>query len=134
MNSTRLNNRVFVWSSRLGNGNCKNWPFRVKTCRAKFYPDTTSDINDFSRGTAECIRPVCDNMMHMHIDKWKAILARETGTNGRGNMLRTYRLFKTSYAPELYVKNNMPRGNRSAYAKFRCGVARLKPAGMNNWP
>jgi hypothetical protein len=30
------------------------------------------------------------------------------------------------YEPELYVKNYMPRGNRSAYAQFRCGVAPLR--------
>jgi hypothetical protein len=99
----------------------------MKTCVAKLNPDTTSDINDISMCKAEYICAVCDNMMHVHTGKWKAILASETGAMAYiGIKLRTYRLFKITYEHELYVTNNMPKGNRSAYAKFRCGLAHLR--------
>ena len=40
-----------------------------------------------------------------------------------GNKLRTYRRFKESYSTELYVKIITQKKYRSAYSKFRCGVA-----------
>ena len=45
--------------------------------------------------------------------------------NGR-NKLRTYRLFKTDFEVESYCKIRLPIAHRSAFAKFRCGVAPLK--------
>ena len=45
---------------------------------------------------------------------------------GQGNKLRTYKLFKTSYFTEQYLLQNIPIRYRSAYAKFRCGVAPLR--------
>ena len=43
-----------------------------------------------------------------------------------GNKLRTYRLFKTQWATEGYVKQIVNRAHRAALAKFRCGVAPLR--------
>ena len=40
--------------------------------------------------------------------------------------LRTYRLFKQEFCTEKYLCCNMPGKYKSAYAKFRCGVAPLK--------
>ena len=48
------------------------------------------------------------------------------GINAGGNKLRTYRKFKHSYSTEPYVKIITSKIYRSAYAKFRCGVAPLK--------
>ena len=45
--------------------------------------------------------------------------------NGR-NKLRTYSLFKNTYTEENYVKLIMQRTHRSAFAKFRMGVAPLR--------
>ena len=43
------------------------------------------------------------------------------------NKLRTYKTFKRSYETETYVKcQSLTRMQRSALAKFRCGVAPLK--------
>ena len=49
-----------------------------------------------------------------------------TNRNGR-NKLRFYRLFKRFFSTEDYCKLNMPFTHRAANAKFRCGVAPLKP-------
>lgn len=40
--------------------------------------------------------------------------------------LRTYRLFKSNYCTEKYLSITMPGKYRSAYAKFRAGVAPIK--------
>ena len=40
-----------------------------------------------------------------------------------GNKLRTYRTFKNTYITEPYVHIITQKKFRSAYAKFRCGVA-----------
>ena len=44
-----------------------------------------------------------------------------------GKKLRTYKLFKHSFSTEKYITCNMAKSYRSAYAKFRCGVA---PSGL----
>ena len=43
-----------------------------------------------------------------------------------GNKLRTYKLFKRTYQTEHYCNIIMPKCHRSAFAKFRCGVAPLR--------
>ena len=48
------------------------------------------------------------------------------GINAGGNKLRTYRKFKHSYSTEPYVNVITSKKYRSAYAKFRCGVASHK--------
>ena len=45
--------------------------------------------------------------------------------NGR-NKLRTYKLFKSEYGVENYCKVLVPFNDRSAFAKFRCGVAPIR--------
>ena len=48
------------------------------------------------------------------------------GINAGGNKLRTTRTFKHSYSTEPYVNVTTSKKYRSAYAKFRCGVASHK--------
>ena len=43
-----------------------------------------------------------------------------------GNKLRTYRTFKNEFITEPYLSIIVHKKYRSAYAKFRCGVAPLK--------
>jgi hypothetical protein len=43
-----------------------------------------------------------------------------------GNKLRTYKLFKEVFETEMYLSKNIPSRYRSAFAKFRCGVAPLR--------
>jgi hypothetical protein len=45
---------------------------------------------------------------------------------GQGSKLRTYKLFNFSYCTEQYLLQNIPIRYRSAFVKFRCGVAPLK--------
>ena len=58
-------------------------------------------------------------------EKLDAEFAR-VGHDAGGNKLRTYRRFKESYTTEQYVRIIIQKKYRSAYAKFRCGVAAIE--------
>ena len=58
-------------------------------------------------------------------DKLNAEFAR-AGQDAGGNKLSTYRRFKENYTTEQYVEIVIQKKYRSAYAKFRCGVALIK--------
>jgi hypothetical protein len=49
-----------------------------------------------------------------------------------GNELRTYKWFKEVFETEMYLSKNIPSRYRSAFAKFRCGVALLRLTSLNN--
>lgn len=59
--------------------------------------------------------------------KWRQDISRNSPLRGTGrNKLRTYRLFKHEYRTEPYISCIRPKLQRSAYAKYRCGVAPLR--------
>ncbi len=59
--------------------------------------------------------------------KWYQKVNSKTGVNGTGrNKLRTYKNFKKEPSVEHYVKAPLSRGETSAMAKFRVGVAPIK--------
>ena len=61
------------------------------------------------------------------VDDWFNTVNSESGRSGNGrNKLRTYRLFKSEFKVETYCKLLMPYSHRSAFAKFRCGVAPIR--------
>ena len=65
--------------------------------------------------------------MSLYIVEWKTSVNQTTSIRGNGrNKLRTYRIFKADYEAENYCKLVLPISHRSAFAKFRCGVAPLK--------
>ena len=68
-----------------------------------------------------------EGLLHIHVRDWSSEIHRDTGRSGNGrNKLRTYRLFKSRYEVEEYCKLFLPVMHRSAFAKFRCGVAPIK--------
>lgn len=67
------------------------------------------------------------DMLNTFENEWRQDLDRQTSVSGSGrNKLRTYRLFKTEYKTEPYLNCVMSKAHRSAYAKFRCGVAPIR--------
>ena len=73
------------------------------------------------------IREVETNMMNNYKLQWGHLVTREQSSRGTGgNKLRKYKLFKTSWETEQYVRLIMPQSHRSAFAKFRSGVAPLR--------
>ena len=124
---TRLNKRIFTWAHGKANARCKNWFFAVKSNFIKLELQHLYDINDTSVSKTYIVNIVFQNMKSLHISEWKSYVNRITGINGSGrNKLRTYRLYKSDYVTEQYCKTLLPLKHRSAFAKFRCGVAPLR--------
>ena len=68
-----------------------------------------------------------ERMMNTFTDQWHARMNSNNSRSGNaGNKLRTYKLFKRTYQTEDYCKFIVPKCHRSAFAKFRCGVAQLR--------
>jgi hypothetical protein len=59
-------------------------------------------------------------------DKYKVNWQNRMFSQKVGNKLRTYKLFKEVFETEMYLSKNIPSRYRSAFAKFRCGVAPLR--------
>ena len=68
------------------------------------------------------------NAMQDHFNaKWLQSLNSDRGVSGKGgNKLRKHCLFKTQFETEHYCKIIMSGPHRSAFAKFRLGVAPLR--------
>lgn len=67
------------------------------------------------------------NLQNIELGKWQQDLNRTSARNGTGgNKLRTYRKFKQIHKTENCLKGLLPRTHRTAFAKFRCGVASLR--------
>ena len=69
---------------------------------------------------------VQDNIRTTELEKWHYDLEREKRRGVCGNKLRTYRTFKNHHKTGHYLTHLIPRRHRSAFSKFRCGVAPLR--------
>lgn len=118
MSEDRINKQVFRWMCDKSSSNCKNWNFRVQKQLE------SQQLNGEDRST---IRLIEARMFVLFKDEWKTKIESDCGTRpNQTNKLRTYRNFKTEYGTESYVKRILSKNERSAMAKFRCGVAPLR--------
>lgn len=85
-----------------------------------------SDINCYIP-QKDLISIVNTGNMNSFIQQWHNALNKDSAIHGQGgNKLRTYRLFKSTFETEQYVKSTLPRSHRSALSKFRIGVAPIR--------
>lgn len=86
--------------------------------------------NYYGKSNASCIIETLQNSLcHQYRANWYASINSVTGvlSGNNGNKLRKYKLFKREYKTEHYVHwFILQKHPRSAFAKFRCGVAPLK--------
>jgi hypothetical protein len=68
---------------------------------------------------------VIKNIENVSFDRYKRKWHDDLMLNERSKLL-TYRLFKNDYFKEIHLSENMSGKYKSAFAKFRCGVAPLK--------
>ena len=73
------------------------------------------------------ISRVTEIAMNNYVSTWENMVSSDTGsTKIGGNKLRTYRMVKTEFETEAYVKCILGRQQRSALARFRCGTAAIR--------
>lgn len=123
MSENRLNSKINSWSEHMGSRQCKNWNYKARELlsAANVVPPNL-EVNKKLVNTG-----VKRFLFDKFVNEWHKDLNREQAARGNGrNKLRTYRIFKKEYKCEPYLKCSMSRQHRSAYAKFRCGVAPLR--------
>ena len=119
MCNNRLNKKVFQWANRNCNNNIKNWNFRVHSKFRELNVNHFCNIDFiFNKSSIKMLETL---NFEKFKDKWSLDL-----NNDNRSKLRTYRIFKQEYCVEKYLQANMPGRFRSAFSKFRCGVAPLK--------
>ena len=118
--------KVFKAHLDQGNSRHKTWCYRVKM----FYQQIELDICLGDRLAVRAILISVNTKLQVYFENcWREKLDAEFargGPDAGGNKLRTYRRFKESYTTEQYVRIIIQKKYRSAYAKFRCGVAPIK--------
>ena len=122
-----LTKKVFVGCLEQAQLGCKTWLFRVTSFLRDigFHNLTALDHGD----TIPVLVLINCALKELYDGKWHEKLVSDHAVRGReegGNKLRTYRKFKKEYATEQYVSVINQKKYRSAYAKFRCGVAPIK--------
>ena len=125
MDSVRLNKRIFRWCNDKSSRSCKNWIYRAKD---QFNEFGLSQFCHISNPVPKSFpNNISDKMMEKFEADWSIMLNTDSSRRGNGgNKLRTYKLFKTEFKVEEYCKILLPLKHRSAFAKFRCGVASIK--------
>lgn len=128
MDDNRLNKKVYKWAFRANNNNRKNWCFRVsKMFQECGIENLFSEVDISVINKRYVIAKIQDKLHNDFLEKWSQDINRDTALRGNGrNKLRTYKLFKHVYRSEPYVTNILPFKHRSAFAKFRSGVAPLR--------
>lgn len=121
MDEERITYKIFNWSKSVGN-QCKNWVFFMN----KFLRENdllAIEVNkmDSKAGAKYCM----EALQLLEKEKWCNKLWND-GHNVNGNKLRTYRRFKGTLEKEKYLDINVPRDQRSAFVKLRCGVLPLE--------
>lgn len=130
MDEGRINARVFQWAALQNSERCNNWCFWVqKQFNLSGFPNLLCDININEINTQNVKSKIQETLFNNLLKQWNEDLNRTNSRNSTstgGNTLRTYRTFKNTFETEAYLKIQLPKAHRRAYAKFRCGVAPLR--------
>ena len=126
MDQSRINKQIFCWTNQKAGPHNKNWCSRVHVFYRKLSMhhllNTNSDFN-----TDSVIKDMSDVLSEHYEVEWYAKVSQNAARNGNGqNKLRTYKLFKKELQCEIYLKSIFNYKHRSAFAKFRCGVAPIR--------
>ena len=127
LDSSLLANKVFLYCVEQASVRCKNWCYRITVFFAKIEHDQLVCHQDFR--VRQLLNSVDKKLQAYFLMQWKQKLQSDisvAGVEAGGNKLRTYRTFKENYGEEQYVRIITQKKYRSAYAKFRCGVAPIK--------
>lgn len=118
MSDDRLNRRVFKWSNDCSSNRIRNWCFRIKSKFKELNVDQYCDFNIFL--SKHVIQDIECYSTDVYKNEWSNKIE-----NNVFSKLRIYKSFKSEFKLNIF-KSTMPTRYRSAFAKFRCGVAPLK--------
>ncbi len=126
MDYEQVNRKIFVWSERLARNGRRNVHRKMISYFEDIGMNNFSNINQIGQ-YGEIMADLDLVLSEFYEYKWYQKVSSETGVNRTGrNKLRTYKNFKREHSVEHYVKAPLPRGEKSAMAKFRVGVAPIK--------
>ncbi len=126
MHNVRVNKRIFTWAYNKANRSCRNWFYAVTEKLKSIGHASYTDIS-VPNQKHKFAKDIHASLMERYVVEWSDSVNRVHGISGIGrNKLRTYRLFKHTYEVEAYCKLILPLQHRSAFARFRCGVAPLR--------
>ena len=126
MDASRINKIIFLWCVDKANNKKRNWVYHFHnylcSINLQYICHTNTNFN------VKCVLNNFDSAMsRVNEQSWYESVNQYAGPSGHGrNKLRTYKLFKSEFKPEPYVTMIMARSNRSALARFRCGVAPIR--------
>lgn len=121
MDNNRINYKVFKWSVMKGSCKLKKWCYKVMEMLKSFDFERYCKINENFLDSYSI-----SQLEEKMFDKYKKDWCTRIFSYSTGCKLRTYKLFKHTYNTEQYLLQKMPQRHRSAFSKFRCGVAPLK--------
>jgi hypothetical protein len=115
-----VNYKVFRWSFRNAVNKKTKWCFRIMTkfreCNLELYTDLENILH----------KNAITQLEDFVFDKYKVNWNKRIFSQNVGHKLRTYKLLKEVFEKEMYLSKNISSRYRSAFAKFRCGVAPLR--------
>ena len=129
MDSSRLNSFVFKWSNQI-KYKTKNWCFRIDKELLSVSNTSHSVGSSYTKSeSSDIVSVVQSKLFDIYKTKWLNIISSDSGVSWtqNENKVRKYKLCKINYETEPYVKTPiLSRGQRSALAKFNCGMAPMK--------
>ena len=127
MDDTLLSKLIFTWSLTQSSSTCRTFPYRVRQFLIRVDMEYVLQAQEVN--TRSILSNIDSNFVPLLHQEWKEKLLSSTAVAGErfgGNKLRTYKTFKHEFRTEPYVCIVAQKKYRSAYAKFRCGVAPIK--------
>ena len=127
LENNMLTKKVFLRCLEQAQLGCKTWLFRVTSFLRDIGFHNLTALNHVD--TRPVLVLINCALKELYDGKWHEKQVSDHAVRGceeGGNKLRTYRKFKKEYATEQYVSVINQKKYRSAYAKFRCGVAPIK--------
>jgi len=127
LDTSLLTRKIFMCCFEQSNLRCRTWFFRVRKFLIAINHGDICEARELVVKSVIC--SISAELKLLYKAQWLKKLNSDVAARGElygGNKLRTYRKFKHSYSTEPYVCIITQKKYRSAYAKFRCGVAPIK--------
>jgi hypothetical protein len=128
MPTTRLTRRICDVGLRGGQPLRSSWCGKTKKLFSGLGLEELIDIDQVSTFSKSYVTNVSQKKAFSAFETlWREKLHNDNRKNTQSrNKLRTYRLFKNLYCPEIYLTHHLNPLYRRAYSKFWCGIAPLR--------